>query len=433
MNATAGTRPVRLRDRAAQVQAGLADQRARWDRGFTRRKFLAGTGVAVAAGLGSQLVTTRHAYAAPGATNVKTMVVVFLRGGMDGLSVVVPATDPDYVAARPDIGIPSGALLQLDARFGLHPRCSPMYPFWQSGQLGIVHAVASPDATRSHFQAQACVERGTASPSTRTGWLDRALQESGPGTTFRAVAEGPAPPYSVAGADGLITMRGLDSLAVNDESPEATAALTSLYTGLNDPAEPHVLATLGALAEAEAIAARSGPPAASLNYPDSDLGEALADVARVIQADAGLRLATVDVGGWDVHSAAGSVTGPMGDHLSHLAQALGAFGTDLGTRLGEVTLVTMSEFGRRVAQNGSGGTDHGHGNAMFVLGGGVRGGVVHGAWPGLAADALDVGDLAGANDYRDVLGEVAQRSLGLGSLSTVFPGHAYRPLGIMGG
>ncbi|MDQ3577876.1 MAG: hypothetical protein M3443_09810, partial [Actinomycetota bacterium] len=188
---------VQIAAASERVQADLAQQRDRWSAGFTRRRFLAGAGAAAAAALGSQLVTSRYSYAAPGSGSGATLVVIFLRGGFDGLSAVVPGDDPDYAAARPSISIPSASLLALDRRFGLHPACAPLYDSWRSRRLAIVHAVGSPNASRSHFAAQELIERGVDTPSTRTGWLERALQLAGPGTTFRAVSEGLGSPISL--------------------------------------------------------------------------------------------------------------------------------------------------------------------------------------------------------------------------------------------
>lgn len=419
-----------LRD-AELVSAQLGEQRTKWADGFTRRSFLAGCGMAATATLGAQLVTTRRAFAAPGSGNGKVMIVVFLRGGFDGLSAVVPGADRDYQAARPTLAIPQGSLLPLDSRFGLHPRLGALHPYWKDGRLGVVHAVAAPFASRSHFQAMDVVERGAQAGSVTTGWLERALQQAGPGTTFRAVSEGHTPPASTVGADGLVTMLGIDSLQLNDESPEIIDALHALYTGLSHPLEEHTDRTLSTLDEAKLIQQSDPRPAPGARYPEGDFSVALADLARLIKNGSGLRVATVDLGGWDVHTVAGSVTGRLPDHFGMLADTLAAFCTDLGPALSNVTVTVMSEFGRRVEENGSDGTDHGRGGAMLLLGGPVRGGQVHGRWPGLAPAALEDGDLAIANDYRDVLGEVTLKTLGLGSISTIFPDHAYRPLGVM--
>ncbi|MBA2390930.1 MAG: DUF1501 domain-containing protein [Geodermatophilaceae bacterium] len=418
---------------ADQVAAAAAHRSELWRGGFTRRRFLAGAGMVAAAALGSQLVTTRRSYAAPGTATGRALVVIFLRGGFDGLAAVVPAGDPDYLIARPSIGVPAEALLPLDRRFGLHPALGALAPFFAAGQLGIVHAVGGGSGiTRSHFQAQDQIERGVDSPSTRTGWLERALDLSGPGTTFRAVSEGISSPASLAGSTTAVSLQGVDSVLLNRSSERMTTALRGLFSGLDLPVAEQVGLTLSLLAQTQSLRATPYTPAEGVRYPAGNLGAAMSDLARLIKADVGLRAATVDVGGWDLHSNAGQVdNGDMTAHLAGLGSALAAFATDLGDRLADTTVVTMSEFGRRVAENGSGGTDHGGGNAMFLLGGGVAGGVVHGSWPGLAPAALVDGDLAGVNDYRDVVAEVARAQLGIGSVDTVFPGHRYTALGVV--
>ncbi|MBA2414428.1 MAG: DUF1501 domain-containing protein [Geodermatophilaceae bacterium] len=429
---TAGQLSARARALAAteQLAAERSRQREQWSGGFTRRKFLAGAGMAAAAALGSQLVTTRYAYAVPGTGNGRALVLVFLRGGFDGLAAVVPAGDPDYAAARPGIGVPDSLLLPLDRRFGLHPALAPLHSYWGSRQLAFVHAVGGPHITRSHFQAMDQVERGVESGEARTGWLARALAESGPGTTFRATSESVSSPMSLAGSSGVVSLRGVDSIVLYRRTEKVLAALGELYTGLDLLATEQVPVALQLLGEATALQETRYKPAAQ--YPAGYFASAMSDVARLIKSGTGLRVATVDVGGWDIHSNAGPAQGgDMTDHLTELGATLAAFAADLGSRLGQVTVLTMSEFGRRVAENGSGGTDHGHGNAMMVLGGSVAGGSVYGGWPGLGPSALVDGDLAGVNDYRDVLFEVSKAQLGLGSIDPVFPSHRYSPLGLM--
>lgn len=414
----------------ARVAAEHAAAREAWSGGFTRRRFLAGAGMAAAAALGSQLVTTRYAYAVPGTGTGRVLVVVFLRGGFDGLAAVVPSGDPAYAVARPGIGVPQRLLLPLERGFGLHPALAALHPHWLAGRLAVVHAVGGPNISRSHFQAQDQVERGVDAGDARTGWLERALATTGPGTTFRATAEGVAVPMSLAGTPDVVSLRGVGSVALYRRSERITTALRQLYTGLDLLAAEQVPLALQLLAEATALQEQRYKPRAV--YPNGALGDALADVARLIGSGTGLRVATVDVGGWDLHTNAGPAEGgDMTDHLRMLGDSLAAFATDLGDALGDVTVVTMSEFGRRVAQNGSGGTDHGHGNAMLLLGGRVAGRRVLGRWPGLAADALVDGDLAGVTDYRDVLYEVARTQLGIGPVSSVFPGLGHAPLGLL--
>lgn len=415
---------ARVRLAAEAVSSELDQQRDRWRFGFTRRRVLAGAGAVGVAALGTQLVTARVAFADPASTN-RTLVVVFMRGGMDGLSVLVPADDVNLRRARPTIAVPASALLPADPRFGLHPALTPLHPFWLAGKMAAVHAVASPDLSRSHFQAQECVERGTASNSVHSGWLDRALTQMGPGTTFRAIAEGDAMPRSLLGAEPKLVLDGIEGFALSgwDGVRDKTmAALKALYTGFDHPAATQALTTVAALASAHAIA--DAPYTAAAEYPGGGFAKRLKDVARLIKAKVGLRVAVLDLGGWDMHTGLGRVDGgEMRNHLSDLGAALAAFATDLGPALDDVTLVTMTEFGRRVAENGNAGTDHGHGQVMLLLGGGLSGGKVHGKWPGLAPAALDNGDLAGVNDYRSVLAEVLTTRFGVGDAKKVFPDH----------
>lgn len=417
---------------AVETESQLERQRRRWDKGFTRRRFLAGAGMVAAASLGSQLVTARHAFAAPGAGTGKTLVSVFLRGGLDGLTTVVPRNDARYLDARPGIGVRDSELLALDGTFGLHPAMRPLHPYWQSDQLAFVHAAGFPDANRDHFAAQALIERGVTVPSSPTGWLDRVLEADGPGTTFRAVCEGPTVTASLRATADAVAMRGIDSLQFSNPSENLITALRSLYTGLDDPLENLMDTMLNAVAAAGPIRAQDPDWVRGPEYTADPFGDALADIARLVKANAGLRVATVDVGGWDVHTHQGTTAGgQMVDHLTNLSQNLAAFAQDLGGRIGDVSLVAMSEFGRRLVENTSGGTDHGRGGLIMLLGGGVKGGEIHGGWPGLGDADLVNGDLAVRNDCRDVLGEVAAKTLNLGSLSEVFPDHQFRELGVM--
>jgi uncharacterized protein (DUF1501 family) len=408
------------------VAETLAADREKWRGGFTRRRVVAGMGAVGVAALGSQLVTTRVAFAAPAAATTRTLVVVFLRGGMDGLSLVVPAFDADLYKARPTIAVPQSKLLAGHRGFGLHPSLAPLYPYWKSGQLAAVHAVGFPDVSRSHFQAQDCVERGATSTGVRTGWLDRMLTALGPGSTFRAVANSGAQPRSLLGAESKVVIDGLSDFALAGTSDDTMAALQTLFTGVDNPYAAQSLLTLGAM-----TAARALPASTSTTYPAGEFATALADVARLIKSGAGVRVATIDVGGWDMHTGLGKVDGgDMKTHLDDLSAALAAFGADLGTKLDDVNLVAMSEFGRRVAENGNAGADHGHGGLMLLLGGGLMGGRVHGTWPGLAPANLDRGDLAVANDYRDVLGELLATRFGVTNTSAIFPAHTYKRLGV---
>jgi uncharacterized protein (DUF1501 family) len=421
-----------LRVEAEAATAALAAQRDQWRRGFTRRRVIAGAGAVGVAALGTQLVTTRYAFADPAATN-RTLIVVFLRGGMDGLSVIQPTNDSYLRQARPNLMIPAATLLAGDSRFGLNPALAPLEPFWKAGTMAAVHAVASPDASRSHFQAQECLERGTKTNATHTGWLDRTLTAMGPGTTFRAIAEGEAMPRSLLGIEPKLVLNGIEGFALAnwDGVREKTMdALQSLYTGFDHPVATHAKTTVSALVKARRLA--ETPYQTTAQYPGGGFSDRLRDVARMIKANVGLRVATIDVGGWDMHTGLGNADGgEMRNQLTDLANALGAFLTDLGPKLTDVNLVTMTEFGRRIEQNGNNGTDHGHGALMMLFGGGLVGSKVHGKWPGLAPAARDNGDVAGANDYRDVLGDVLTRRFGIGDVKKIFPDHTYSRIGVM--
>jgi uncharacterized protein (DUF1501 family) len=396
---------------------------------LSRRRFLVGAG---AAALGTGLVTARASFGAgPGSG---TLVVMFLRGGVDGLSVIVPGDDPDLLAARPRIAVPSSVLLPLDRGFGLHPSLAPLHELWKRGQLTAVPAVSTTDVSRSHFQAQDCLERGGSTTGTVEGWLDRVLDQLGPGTPFQAVASASTLPRALAGDQASITLRRIDdfALAVGEDARARHAqALAGLYAGLEHPVAADVTTTLAGLDVSTAMTAAAYQPGVA--YPDGELAEGLAQLAHLVKADVGLRVACIDVGGWDHHSNLGTVdSGEMKSSLTMLGGALAAFAADLGPRFDEVTVVAMTEFGRRVAENANGGTDHGHGAAALLLGGGLAGGTIHGQWPGLSPVVLDHGDVPGANDYRDVLGEVVTRRLGLGAdaLAAVFPEHRMQPLGV---
>ena len=420
-----------IRYHAEQVTGALRTQKDKWRKGFTRRRVLAGAGMAGVAALGAQLTTTRVAFGDP-ATTKRTLVVVFLRGGMDGLSVIVPAFDAGLYRARKAIAIPQAALLPGDRGFGLHPALAPLQPFWTAGQMAAVHAVASPDVSRSHFQAQDCLERGAASVAVGSGWLDRLLEALGPGTTFRAIAEGASLPRSLVGSSEKLVLRGIGEFRLDTAGSvrdKTMTALANLYTGLEHPLAGQAKATIESLNTARRIADTPYNP--EMPYPGGGFADQLRDVARLVKAKVGLRVAAIDVGGWDMHTGLGNVdNGEMRNNLGDLAEALGAFATDLGPALVDTTLVTMSEFGRRVEENGNQGTDHGHGGVMMLLGGGLVGGKVHGKWPGLAESQLDHGDVAGANDYRHVLSELLISRLGVADVTKIFPGYSYQKLGV---
>ena len=329
----------------------------------------------------------------------RVLVVIFQRGAVDALNMIVPYGERAYAASRPSIAIPRNEVLDLDGFFGAHPSLRSLMPFWKDRSLAVVHAAGSPDATRSHFDAQDFMESGTpGEKSTKDGFLARAVGKAKTSTP-RAVAITSTLPRIFAGA------------------PDAIAA-TDLAKFRNDRA-----ASLFAAAYPEAFEA-----ARVLGKVDAT-GGPLKQIAGLIKADIGVEVAFTDVDGWDTHAAQ---NGPLANRLRRLSDDIAAFANDLGSRMSDVVLVTMSEFGRTVRENGNRGTDHGHGGAMLVLGGNVNGGKVHGRWPGLEREQLFEGrDLAVTTDFRDVFAEVLTKHLGVTSMESVFPRHSVRPVGVL--
>jgi uncharacterized protein (DUF1501 family) len=379
----------------------------------------------------------RVAFAAAPSARRDILVCIFLRGGADGLNAVVPVGDDDYYRSRPALAIrppgrEAGAAIDLDGFFAFHPALAPLKELYDDGLLAVVHATGSPDPTHSHFDAMDFMERGTpGSKAVPTGWLGRHLAslDTGNPSPFRAVAVGSLLPASLRGPAPATALRSIAGFHLQGRAGEAETArfqarLSSLHAG-DAWLDRQARQALEAVATLAAADPGSRAPAHGARYPDTEFGRALRQTAQLIKADLGLEVACVDMGDWDTHAQQGRTTGPMADLVAELAAGLVAFHTDLGNRMGRITVVTMSEFGRRVRSNGSGGTDHGHGNFMFLLGGGVRGGRVHGDWPGLAADRLaGPGDLAITTDYRTILGEVLERRLLNPRTAEVFPGFA---------
>ncbi|WP_019876463.1 DUF1501 domain-containing protein [Sporichthya polymorpha] len=407
-------------------------------RPVSRRRFLQAIGVTGAAVAAPSMFSAQAAFAA-GPHRGPVLVVISLRGGMDGLSLVPPVGDPDYAKLRPSIAVPQRTAIPTgDPRFGLHPALAPLRPLWDSGRLSFVHAVASADTSRSHFNATAELERSAPWTNVHSGWLDRVLRVNGRTSSFEGVALGTGGrPGHLVGESDVLTMRSLSSFTL--AGPEALRpgmirALRALHSDPKAPQTAGAVATLKALDTVGTINAQraeAGAPATA--YPaNSALGAALADAAALIRADVGLAALAVEIGGWDMHIALGNAgEGQFAALAGQVAAAIAAFGADLGKDFDRVNVVTMSEFGRRAGQNGSGGVDHGHGNAMLLAGGGLVGRKVHGRWPGLGQDDLDQGDLAATTDYRDVLAEFLVRRAGLGrdAVSVVFPNYRPRPVG----
>jgi uncharacterized protein (DUF1501 family) len=419
--------------RAEAVSAELCEQEVMWDKGFTRRRFLAGVGMVGVAALGSQLVTTKVAYGATPA-NGNTLITIFLRGAADGLRILVPAgaeVGGDYLrTVRPKLVPADANLIALPGAPGwaVNTAMAKLMPLWGTGELAFVPAVSIASLSRSHFTAQQLIERG-GSLSATTGWLDRTLQQLGPGTTFRAVSEGSSMPFSMSGVQPKLSMSSLKNFSFpgwTGVTARSEAALRTLYRGVSGPLGQDVPEALAALATAQKARTLAGPKNGAA-YPSGNVSTAMIDLATLLRAESGVQVATVDIGGWDTHT---NEAGDLDRNLTSLAATLQAFMQDLGpTRRKRVTVAVVTEFGRRVSANASGGTDHGHGSVMWLLGGGVVGGV-HGKWNALSAGTLDNGDVPMLNNAFDVLGEVAQKRLGIGSISTIFPGHALAPLGV---
>lgn len=373
----------------------------------------------------------RMAFAAPAelAAGTDILVCVFLRGGADGLNIVVPFGDRFYYENRPSLAIRepgrSGGALGLDGFFGLHPSLAPLKELYDDRILAAVHATGSEAGRHSHFDAMDYMERGT--PGERkllSGWIGRHLAslESSNDSPFRALGFGEIIQASLRGpvpATALASISDFHLQGFDEALFQST--LASLYSG-DTFLDIQAQTTFGAVSRLAEANPGQYEPSHGAAYPESDFGSALRQVAQIIKADLGLEVACIDLGGWDTHEEQGGRDGYMADLLADLATGLHAFYTDLEDRMGRITVVTMTEFGRRPEENASAGTDHGVASVMFALGGGVNGGRVFGTWPGLAPDALDEGDLAVTTDYRTVLGEVLQKRLGNPNLNEVFPG-----------
>ncbi|HET9702443.1 MAG TPA: DUF1501 domain-containing protein [Vicinamibacterales bacterium] len=380
--------------------------------------------------------------AAQATSRQKLLVAIFQRGAVDGLNMVVPHGEAEYYRVRPSIavsrpGAANGAI-DLDGFFGLHPRMSPLKPLWDRGELAIVHATGSHDSTRSHFDAQDFME--TATPgikSTRDGWLNRYLQASGLGdhgsgsarNPLRGVALTRQMPRSLQGAAPALAIGSTSEFTVADMS--ARTSFEELYEAARQDQALRSTGNeaFGAMAMLARKTATPYRPANDAAYPRSPFGQALQEIARLAKAGVGLEIAFAESTQWDHHVNEGSATGQIANRLDDFSRGLAALAQDLGERMADTVILTMSEFGRSVAENGSRGTDHGHGNAMLLIGGGVKGRTVYGKWPGLRKEQLFEGrDLAVTTDFRDVFAEVVTRHLGAPGTASirVFPGYAVR-------
>ncbi|HEU4878336.1 MAG TPA: DUF1501 domain-containing protein [Gemmatimonadaceae bacterium] len=374
----------------------------------------------------------------------KTLICLFQRGAADALNIVVPHGDKAYYGLRPSIAIarPGGlsrtisrdTAIDLDGFFGLHPSLAPFKPLYDRGLLAPVHAVGSPSATRSHFDAQDYMETGTPDvKGTQDGWLNRYLAVQGTcdecrTTPFRAVSLTQQTPRIMEGSSEVIAMNSLNEFTVRASGSQAER-LEALYrTGSADLVHGTGTEMFEAVKMLKAANPQRYAPENGASYPRSQFGQRLLQIAQLIKANVGLEIAFADVGGWDTHVNQGAVTGQLALRLDDFAQSIAALVTDLGDRMGDVLILTMSEFGRMARENGNRGTDHGHAGALFVIGGDVKGGKVHGKWPGLETEHLYEGrDLALTTDFRSVFSEVTARHLGATKLEKIFPGFAVKP------
>jgi uncharacterized protein (DUF1501 family) len=372
-----------------------------------------------------------------GAQRGKTLIVLFQRGAADALNVVVPHGEAAYYGLRPSIGIPrpargvQNAAIDLDGFFGFHPALAPFKPLYDRGLLAPIHAVGSPSSTRSHFDAQDFMETGTPGVKiTEDGWLNRSLH-SAPATAqnspFRAIALGPSVPRILSGSEPAVAMNNVNDFSVGGKNPKASPAARA-FEAMYDQSSDSVLHSTGAetfdavkmLKAADPAKYKSAPGA---DYPNGRFGDGLRQLAQLIKANLGVQVAFADISGWDHHVNEGATEGQLANVLTDFSQSLAAFWTDLGDLGEDTVVVTMSEFGRTARENGNRGTDHGHANVMFVLGGPVKGGKVYGRWPGLDQSQLYEGrDLALTTDFRQVIGEAVDRHMGNKNLNAVFPG-----------
>ncbi|MEJ7616411.1 MAG: DUF1501 domain-containing protein [Pyrinomonadaceae bacterium] len=414
---------------------------------INRRYFLKSGGVALAAvGLTgaapsflerAALAETRGRVL--GSNRRKTLIAIFQRGAVDGLNAIVPYGERAYYDLRPTIAIAQpgrfDAALDLDGFFGLHPALASLKPFWDQQQLGIIHAVGSPHNTRSHFDAQDYMESGTPGiKSTADGWLNRYLQSTAAtgASPFRGLAIGSNMPRVLQGKADALAMSDLTSfsLQAGSNTAQVQGGFEALYEkSVNDALGETGRETFEAVKFLKRVNPSQYQPENNARYPRGRFGAALLQIAQLIKAGVGLEIAFTDSGGWDTHINQGSARGQLALRLQEFGEGIAALVIDLGSvRMEDVLILTMSEFGRTVRENGTRGTDHGHANAMLVLGGGVRGGKVYGEWPGLANERLfEERDLALTTDFRDVFGEVAQKHLGHTNLRALFPTYAVNP------
>jgi uncharacterized protein (DUF1501 family) len=412
---------------------------------FSRRYFLKKGGIALV-GMSAMPAFLQRAAAATPMPNKKQLVVLFQRGAADGLNIVVPFAEPNYYRMRPTIAIPqpsrggTDAAVDLDGFFGLHPSLAPLEPLFHKNQLAIVHAAGSPDPTRSHFDAQDFMESGTPGvKATDDGWLNRAIETvpEAHASPFRAVAMGPNMPLTLRGdapAVALPDVRQFRMFAQGPVGQMVEGGFEAMYAQTVDEA---LRGTGTETFEAIDMLRKADPtqyqPDNGAEYPRGHVGNSLQQIGQLIKANIGVEVLFLDCGGWDNHVNEGGVQGQLSNLLRELGQSLAAFHQDMGDRMENIVLVTMSEFGRTARENGNRGTDHGHANCMFVMGGPVKGGKVYGRWPGLEDQQLNQDrDLALTTDFRLVLSEILAKHVVVPNLNPVFPGFDANPHRFLG-
>jgi uncharacterized protein (DUF1501 family) len=393
---------------------------------FTRRYFLQSGGVALASFAAAPSFLVRTALAQTDAargTDRPILIAIFQRGAADGISMVVPFGDKSYSSARPQIAIAEPAragderAIDLDGFFGLHPSLDSLKPIYDAGHLAVVHAVGSPDSTRSHFDAQDYMESGApGNKSIPDGWLNRYLQSTplGNATPFRAVALNATLPRSLSGPAPSVAMQRVNDFGIR--GGRAGSEVEEMFADLYKD-------TFAAVKMLRTVNPQQYSPASGVQYPNSPFGQALLQTAQLVKSNVGLQVAFAEIGGWDTHANQGSGRGQLANRLKDFGDALAALYRDLGDRMRNVVIITMTEFGRAIRQNGSGGTDHGHASCLFVAGGPVKGGKVYGRWPGLAPEQLYEGrDLALTSDFRAVFSEILTAHMNAKDVSKIFPG-----------
>jgi uncharacterized protein (DUF1501 family) len=415
-----------------------------------RRYFLKNGGIALA-GLGAMTASPTFLTRALAQANAKggrrrILIAIFQRGAMDGLNAVVPYGEQDYYNLRPSIAIsrPGGAsanqpaAIDLDGFFGLHPSLSPFKPIYDAGQLAIVHAVGSPDNTRSHFDAQDYMESATPGvKSTTDGWLNRLLA-AGPdpkASPFRGISMGATMPRAMQGKAGVIAMNSINEFGLRTGGGEMGQAVQGGFEAMysqtvNDALRGTGRETFDAVKLLKRVNPSQYQPLPGVVYPRGQFGDRLRQIAQLIKSDIGLEVAFTDTGGWDMHA---NELPQLVQRLTDFSQGIAALHADLKNQADEVVILTMTEFGRTARENGNRGTDHGHASVMFALGGSIQGGKIYGKWPGLKANQLHEGrDLALTTDFRDVFAEIARHHLGVANLNTIFPGHQASPASFKG-